>query len=244
MRGMILAAGLGTRLRPLTERVPKPLVEVAGHPLIAYPITLLRAAGITEIIVNLHHLGELIRRTLGDGSAYGVTLSYSEESPILDTGGGIKRAEPFLRGDTFVVINADTVIDVSVKDVVAWHRRHGALATMVLRPDRDAERYGKIEIDAESRIRRFLGRPTKVDLPLSGFMFTGVHVFEPQVFDYMEEGCFSITRVTYPAMLAAGAPLYGYVFDGYWRVFDTHECVAEGRRELETANRLAPEHTP
>jgi len=244
VKAMILAAGFGTRLRPLTERVPKPLVPVAGHPMIAYPIAMLRAAGITDIIVNLHHLGEQIRQTLGNGSRYGVSLSYSEEDPILETGGAIKQAEWFLRGDTFVVANADAVMDLRVADVVAWHRQRDAVATMVLRSDPDAERYGTIEIDAERRIRRFLGRPAAVEMSLSSFMFAGVHVFEPDVFEYMQPGCFSITRSTYPIMLMAGAALFGYVFDGYWRVLDTHTGLAEGRRELERAEALAADLRP
>jgi mannose-1-phosphate guanylyltransferase len=241
---MILAAGFGTRLRPLTDSIPKPLIDVAGHPMIAYPIALLRAAGITEIIVNLHHLGSQIRSTLGDGSAYGVSLTYSEEDAILETGGGIKKAEPFLRGGPFVVVNADTVIDLCIADVVRWHQQRGALATMVLRADPEAERYGKIEIDGDGRIRRFLGHPADVDGPLRSFMFTGVHVFDPKVFRYMGEGHFSITRVTYPAMLAAGAPLYGYVFDGHWHVLDTPAGLAEGRRDLERGATLARQNAP
>lgn len=244
MRGMILAAGFGSRLRPLTDRVPKPLLRVAGHPLIAYPIAVLRAAGVTEIIINLHHLGAQIRRTLGDGSALGVSLTYSEEHPILDTGGAIKKAEGFLGGDRFVVINADTVIDLPLREVIAWHERQGALATMVLRPDPQAAQYGVIEIDAGARIRRFLGRPPNVDVPLRALMFTGVHVFEPELFRHMGEGRFGITATTYPDMLAAGVPLYGYEFGGYWRVLDTHEGLAEGRRELRRSQPLRAENRP
>jgi len=244
MKAMILAAGFGTRLQPLTDQVPKPLIDVAGHPMIAYAIAILRAAGITDIIINLHHLGEQIRRTLGDGTAYGVSLSYSDEESILDTGGGIKKAEPFLNGHTFVVINADIVIDLRLSQVVEFHRRQGALATMVLRPDAQVEKYGVIEIDATNRIHRFLGQPREVTPSLSPYMFSGVHVFEPEVFRYMEDGPFSITRRTYPEMLSAGEPLYGYVFDGYWCVLDTHDGLAAGRADLEQQNPLAAERRP
>jgi NDP-sugar pyrophosphorylase family protein len=230
---MVLAAGFGSRLRPLTDRVPKALIEVAGKPLIAYPLAVLREAGVREVLINLHHLGDQIRAALGDGSSYGMSIRYSEEHPILDTGGAIKKAEPFLAGDTFVVINADTVIDLRLEEVVEWHRRHGALATMVLRHDPHAAQYGLIEIDGAGRVRRFLGRPADAAGPLEAMMFTGVHVFEPGVFEFMESGRFGITTVTYPAMLAAGAPVFGYRFSGYWRVLDTHAGLAEGRWELE-----------
>jgi NDP-sugar pyrophosphorylase family protein len=229
---MILAAGFGSRLRPLTDRLPKALIPVAGKPLIAYPLALLREVGIREVLINLHHRGDQIRAALGNGSAYGVSIEYSEEHPILDTGGAIKNAERFLRDATFVVLNADTVIDLQLADLIDFHRRKGALATMVLRPDPDAPRYGEIEIDASGRIRRFLGQPANVPEPLTPLMFAGIHVFEPQVFEQMEHGRFGITRVTYPKMLAEGRQLFGYVFRGYWRVLDTHAGLAEGRWEL------------
>jgi NDP-sugar pyrophosphorylase family protein len=241
---MILAAGFGRRLRPLTEHTPKPLIRVGDHPLIAYPLALLRAAGIREVVINLHHLGEQVRAALGDGGAYDMAIVYSEEAPILDTGGAIKKAQPFLENDRFVVLNCDAICDVDVRAVVEWHAARGALATMVLRADRAAARYGLIEIDAQSRIRRFLGTPSVIDEPLTPLMFTGVHVFEPAVFAYMQEGCFGINRITYPRMLAAGRPLYGYRFDGYWRVLDTHAGLAEGRWELSDGCALAPQHRP
>jgi NDP-sugar pyrophosphorylase family protein len=229
---MILAAGFGSRLRPLTDEIPKALIPVGDKPLIAYPLALLREAGIREVLINLHHRGDQIRDTLGDGSAYGVSIEYSEEDPILDTGGAIKNAEHFLSGDTFVVLNADTVIDLRLADVIGWHRRKESLATMVLRPDPDAARYGEIEIDSTGRIRRFLGQPASVPEPLTALMFAGVHVFEPPVFELMEPGRFGITRVTYPKMLTDGHPLFGYVFRGYWRVLDTHAGLEEGRSDL------------
>jgi len=244
MRAMILAAGFGTRLRPLTDRTPKPLVPVAGFPMIAYPLTLLRAAGIKEVVINLHHLGEQIREALGDGSRYGVSIEYSVEDPILDTGGAIRKARSFLDRGTFVVLNSDMICDLDLSEAIAHHRRHGALATMVLRPDPEAARYGVIEIDAETRIRRFLGRPEHVEGPLTPLMFSGIHVFEPAVFDYMAEGHFSITRQTYPAMLEKNSPLYGYVFRGYWRVVDTHDGLAAGREEIEGGGVLASGHDP
>lgn len=236
MRAMILAAGKGTRLRPLTESVPKPLVEVAGRPMIAFALQLLRQAQIREVVINLHHLGHQIRTALGDGTRYGVRITYSEEDPILDTGGAIEAARAFLRDDTFVVANADVVIDVPLQGVIAFHRRRGALATLVLRPDPEAERRDDIGIDAAQRIRRFLGRPYG-DAPPDGadrYLFASVHVFEPRVFDYMRPGVYSITRDIYPRLLAAGEPILGYVHHGYWRVLDTPHDLRAGREELAT----------
>jgi NDP-sugar pyrophosphorylase family protein len=241
---MILAAGFGSRLRPLTDRVPKPLLRVGGHPMIAYPLAVLREAGVREVLINLHHLGAQIREVIGDGSSYGMSITYSEEDPILDTGGAIKRAEPFLRDGTFAVLNSDTILDLCLADVLAQHRRLGALATMVLRPDREAARFGVIEIDASLRIRRFLGRPVAAERKLTPLMFAGVHVFEPEVFAYMEGGRFGINATTYPRMMRAGCRLYGFPFRGYWRVLDTHAGLAEGRAELEEMSPLAPARRP
>ncbi len=233
---MILAAGKGTRLRPLTDTVPKPLLEVAGRPMIAFPLHLLREARIEEVVINLHHLGQQIRRRLGDGNAYDVHITYSEEDPILDTGGAIAAAREFLGGGTFVVLNADTVIDLRLRDVIDFHRQHRATATLVLRPDPDAARQDAIALDSTQRMHCILGhhRERGAGDAAGGdrMLYAGVMVLEPRVFDYMGQGVFSITRDVLPRLLAADEPLYGYVHAGYWRVLDTPADLAAGRAEL------------
>jgi NDP-sugar pyrophosphorylase family protein len=242
---MILAAGFGSRLRPLTDRLPKPLIAVGGKPLIAYALALVRAAGIRDVVINLHHHGAAIRAALGDGGAFGVAIHYSQEDPLLDTGGGILRARPLLGHEPFVVLNSDSIIDLDLRRLIDWHAAHRGVATMVLRRDREQARYGEIEIDAAHRVRRLLGRPPHVSEPLTPYMFAGVHVFEPAVFDHMASGAFGIVRQTYPALLEAGQAVYGYVHDGYWRVLDTHVGLAEGRYELSTGpHPLSPAHRP
>jgi NDP-sugar pyrophosphorylase family protein len=161
---MLLAAGFGRRLRPLTDRLPKPLVVVGGKPLIAYTLALVRAAGIRDVVINLHHRADQMRAALGDGAAYGISIRYSEEDPILDTGGAIKRAQPLLADDTFVVLNTDIICDLDLRAPIAWHRAQRATATMVLRHDRDAARYGLIEVDASL---------LAADCPLYGYQFSG-----------------------------------------------------------------------
>lgn len=234
MRAMILAAGKGTRLRPLTESIPKPLVEVAGRPMIAFALQLLWEAEIHEVVINLHHLGNQIRAALGDGGTFGLRITYSEEDPILDTGGAIEAVRAFLQDGTFVVVNADVVIDLRLRAVIDFHRRHGATATLVLRPDPQAERKDDIGIDSARQIRRFLSQPYPGALPCTAdrYLFASVHVFEPRVFDYMQAGVYSITRDVYPRLLAAGEPIYGYVHHGYWRVLDTPADLAAGRDEI------------
>jgi NDP-sugar pyrophosphorylase family protein len=233
MRAMVLAAGLGTRLRPLTLDRPKALVEVAGRPLIAYNLLLLHHHGITDVVINLHHQGEALRAALGDGSRFGVRIRYSPEDPLLDTGGAIKNAEALLAADDFLVLNGDTIVDLPLDRLIAAHRTRAATATLVLRHDPEQARYGLIEIDGAERIRRFLGRPETAAEPLTAYMFAGVHMLSPRVFRHMpERGAFSMTRETYPALLTAGEPLYGLPFAGFWRAIDTAADLARAAEAL------------
>lgn len=220
MRAMILAAGEGTRLRPITESTPKAMVEVGGRPLIDYALDTVGRAGLTEVVINLHHLGDMIREHVGDGSDRGMRVLYSEEDPLLGSGGGIVHARALLGDSTFVTLNADTIVDADLRAIAEFHRQRGAVATMVLRKDPNMAKFGLIRTDENRRIRRFLdhaGPGAPPPASLDAFMYTGVQVLEPSVFRYMPpDGAFSITAVTYPDMLAAGEPLYGYPFEDRW----------------------------
>lgn len=232
-RAMVLAAGRGTRLAPITLTTPKPLVEVGGRPLLEQLVEFLRAGGIREVVVNLHHLGHRIEQHLGDGTRFGLSVRYSWEDPILDTGGGIKRAESLLAGEPFVVVNGDSLLELPLEAVLAYHGERGALATMVVRPDPEAARYGLIELDEADRVRRVVGLPPGLSGSFRGFMFPGIHVFEPGIFDWMEpDAAYSVTRVTYPRLLAAGVPVQGFVTRARWITIDTPEALAAADREL------------
>jgi len=215
---MILSAGLGTRMRPLTLSTPKPLVTVGGRRLIDFALATLKAADIRHVVINLHHLGEQIRAYLGDGRERGLRIEYSVEEVLQGSGGGIRDARRLLGSGTFVTLNSDTLIGIDLRPFLAQHRERGAAATLVLRKDPEMDRFGTIGIAADGRIRRFLAHmapgPTSPGEP---YMFTGVQILEPRVFDYMDaRGPFSITETTYPRMLAAGEPLFGAVFEGPW----------------------------
>lgn len=235
MRAMILAAGFGTRLRPLTNTVPKALVPVAGRPLIEYNLLLLKAYGLEDVVINLHHLGNKIREALGDGSAYGLRITYSPEDPILESGGGIKNAQRYLDGDTCIVVNCDTIIDIDLNALVATHRQTKAVGTLVLRSDPEAASYGLLETDARGRLRRIRGEPSDVAVtePLFQYMFTGCQVLEPRVFDFMlEVKPFSTTRETYVAMLRANEPMYGFTHRGTWMTVDDADAMARATRAI------------
>jgi NDP-sugar pyrophosphorylase family protein len=227
-RAMVLAAGRGRRLAPLTDRIPKPLVAVAGRPLIEHILGYLRAGGVEDVVVNLHHLGHLIVECLGDGSRLGLRIQYSWEDTILDTGGGIKRAEPLLGGEPFVVMNGDSLLEMPLGDLIAFHRSRRGMATIGVRPDPDAARYGPVELDADDRVRRISGLPPEVPAgTLRNFMFPGVHVLEPGIFDWMvPDQVFGIMRETYPRMIAADVPVYGFVTHARWINIDTPAALA------------------
>ena len=188
MKAMLFAAGLGTRLRPLTDTLPKCLVPVNGRPMIDYPLLLLRHYGTREIVVNVHHHAERVEEHLGDGSRFGVDIVYSREPVLLDTGGGLLGAKRFLEQDTFVIMNSDVLIDLRLDEVLRFHRDRGAAATLVLRKDPRAEAYGAIWTDAKGEIRRLLHHEARGEDSgaLEQYMFTGVHIVEPRIFRYME----------------------------------------------------------
>ena len=241
MKAMVLAAGQGTRLRPVTDRMPKALVPVAGRPMIEFALLLLRHYGVRDIVINLHHFGRQIENYLGSGQRFNLNLSYSHETELLETGGGLLKAKPFLQHGTFIVINTDALIDVDLAAVLNDHRQNQAAATLVLRPDQDADRYGSIDIGADGRIRRFLEHRS-TEQPVGAvrkLMFTGVQILEPRVFDYMDGGeqkIFSTTRETYPRMLRAGERLFGYSFEGFWRDLGTMERIGEAEHMLKSGS--------
>jgi NDP-sugar pyrophosphorylase family protein len=238
MKAMVLAAGQGTRLHPLTEHTPKALVRVAGRPMIEYSLLLLKRYGIRDIIINLHHLGDQIESYLGDGKQWGLQITYSKEPELLDTGGGLLKAKPFLQGGTFIVINTDVLIDLSVRDLLAFHEKNRAVATLVLRRDPLADQYGSMEIDGDGRIRRFLQTriATELSVPTTELMFTGVQVLEPRVFDYMGPDDalrkFSTTKDTYPRMLMHQEKLFGFRFSGFWQDVGTENRIKAAEDSL------------
>jgi mannose-1-phosphate guanylyltransferase len=245
MKAMVFAAGQGQRLRPQTERVPKALIPVAGRPMIEYPLLLLRHYDIREIIINLHHLGEQIEDYLGNGARFGLKISYSKEEELLDTGGGLLKAKPFLQEAPFIVINTDVLIDLPLAALMAFHAENNATATLVLRSDERADQFGSMEIDPDGRIIRFLQfkSPHSTSIPGTKLMFTGVQILDPRVFNYMpasgQSGKFSTTKDTYPRMLIAGERLLGFSFEGFWqdlgtanRIKTAEESLALGRARL------------
>lgn len=240
MRGMVFAAGLGTRLRPLTDVLPKPLCPVGPWPLLRYAIETLKAAGITEIAVNTFHLWQKLPAAVGDGSAWGVKITWSHESPaILGTGGGLRKMREFLTAEgDFAVMNGDTLIDFDLRVAIEKHRATSAIATMVLKDDPRVATFGAIGYDpADGRVWDFVGRaPVPASAPpLSKALFTGVHVFSSRVFDHIAaEGEVNLGSETYPALLKAGERVSAVLQEGYWSDLGTADRLFEANLDVIT----------
>jgi NDP-sugar pyrophosphorylase family protein len=189
MRAMVLSAGYGTRLWPLTEDRTKPAIPILGKPLVGYVAEYLVQYGLDEIVVNLHHRPESVRAALGDGGAFGVRLTYVEEPVILGTSGALDNARDLFINDTFVVVNGKMITDIDLNAAFETHRRTKALATLVLMKNLKRERFSVVET-RQGLITGFGGMPPN-DQTETPLMFTGIQIFEPRIFDYIPRGVFS-----------------------------------------------------
>jgi NDP-sugar pyrophosphorylase family protein len=219
MRAIVLSAGYGTRLWPLTEDRTKPAIPILGKPLVGYVAEYLAGYGIDEIVVNLHHRPESVRRALGDGSRFGVRLHYVEEPVILGTSGALDNTREFFERETFVVVNGKIITDIDLNAAIETHRRMNAIATLVLLPNVRRERFSVVETEA-GRIKGFGRMPVETDeAPL---MFTGIHIMEPRILEYVPRGVFSdsVTDV-YPKAMANGEIVAAHVAAGKWRELST-----------------------
>jgi NDP-sugar pyrophosphorylase family protein len=225
MKAMILAAGFGTRLWPLTEDRTKPAVPFLGKALVAYSLEYVHRFGVRDVVVNLHHCGESVRAALGDGTAFGCRVHYSIEDEILGTGGALDRARDRLDDDDFIVVNGKIVTDIELGAAIAEHRERKAVATLVLLPNVNRERFTIVERDAEGLITRFAGLPDPENpLPEHPLMFTGIQILSPRIFNYIPRGRFSHTTTeAFPAAIAAGDPIVGHVGAGSWKEMSTLE---------------------
>ncbi len=234
MKAMILAAGYGDRLRPLTNHRPKVMIPIVNIPILENTITFLAKNNIREVMINTHYLSDSITKYFGDGSDRGMRISYSYENEILGTAGGIKMAEDFFKDETFLVINGDILIDLDLKEVIRFHQLKRSFITMVLREDEKADEYGPISINQEGKICRFLGKPAGLSNDnLIKTMFTGVHIMEPGILNEIPQGRYcGITDEVYPHLLKKGLPIYGYITSDYWKDIGTHHRYIEAHKDI------------
>jgi NDP-sugar pyrophosphorylase family protein len=235
MKAMILAAGFGTRLWPLTVDRTKPAIPFLNRPLVAWTIDYLKQFGVTELIINLHHEPESVRASVGDGAQYGVRIDYSVEEPeILGTSGALDKVRDQLEDETFLVINGKIITDLDLGAALATHRQRKALATLVLLPNPKREKFSQIITDEHGHYRGFTGFPEPGDQTVTApLMFTGIHILEPGIFSYIPRGVFSDSiRDVYPQALAAGEIITTHTATGRWSELSTLARYVEIHQEF------------
>ena len=237
MKAIILAAGFGTRLFPLTIDRTKPAIPFLGKPLVGYVAEYVAQFGFKDVVVNLHHQPESVKKSLGDGSQFGVKIHYTLESPeILGTAGALENAKELLQDETFLVVNGKIITDIDLTAALETHRRTKAIATMVLKPNHKREKFTMIDVE-NGQVKGFLGNPMpltnevflaneEIRNPKSAIpnplMFTGIHILEPEVFRYIPENQFSdIISVFYRPAIAEGKTIAAHISDGMWYELST-----------------------
>ncbi|HBH78900.1 MAG TPA: hypothetical protein DDY39_03645 [Nitrospira sp.] len=241
---MILAAGLGTRLRPLTNTIPKPLLPIAGTPLIVWNLLLLKRHGFHHVVINLHYLGPMIEQALGDGSKFGMRIIYSYDPIILGTGGGIKKAEPYFSGEPVLILNADTLVEMDLEALRDFHCSRGAAATLALREDQDAERWGLVEVGEQDRIVRITGRGVRGATTIARRMFAGIHILHPRLLQQVPKGVVSSIIDPYVAAIERGEPVLGYDLHGYWSDIGTTERYTQAEHDARSGQIRLEERSP
>jgi NDP-sugar pyrophosphorylase family protein len=220
MRAIILSAGYGTRLWPLTEDRTKPAIPILGKPLVGYVAEYIASYGFDDIVVNLHHRPESVRAALADGTSFGVKLHYVEEPVILGTSGALDNTREFFSDDTFLAINGKIITDIDLHAALETHRKTNALVTLVLLRNTNRERFSVVQVD-QGRVTGFGGMPdpNSESVPL---MFTGIQILEPRIFDYIPRGVFSHSTIdVYPQAIANGEIIAAHVAHGTWHELST-----------------------
>jgi len=248
---MVLAAGLGLRLRPLTLLRAKPALPVLNRPLLQWTLERLARHGVTDVVINLHHLPATVVAAVGDGRALGLNVRYSQERSILGTAGGPRRVRDFFGDAPFLLVNGDVIFDFDLKSLVARHRREGVRATLALKPNPDPRVYGPVVTGRGGRILSLAGRPEPARGTVS--LFTGVHVLDPALLERLPAGASDSVRDLYAPLVAEGERLLGLRVGGPWYDLGSPEAyltsqlamllAAHGRRRsfVDPTATLAPD---
>ena len=235
MKAMILAAGVGERMRPLTDHLPKPLLPIANRPVMAYILEHLGRHGFTEALANLCYRAEEIANAFGDGSEYGVRLTYSYEDKLWGSAGSVKRNQQFFGDEPFLVIGADDLTDMDLEVLLQRHRTAGAVASIGLAEVDETSLFGIVVTDEAGRIQRFVEKP-KGQAP-SNTANTQIYLFEPRIHDFIPPDVwYDFGYNVFPELVARGEPFHGFTLPGYWRDIGSaehylaaHWEVMEGR---------------
>ena len=231
MKGVILAGGFGTRLRPLTLTLPKPVVPIVDRPLLLHQLDLLASAGVRELVFSVAYRPERVQAIFGDGTALGRRIHYAVEETPLGTGGAVKNAEPCL-DDLTIVLNGDVLTDVDLAQVVRSHKASGAKATIVLTPVANPAAFGLVETDQEGRVLRFLEKPRPEEIT-TNTINAGIYVLDTKTLGIIPKNeVHSIERGFFPALLARGDLVRGHLHSGYWIDIGTPAQYLSAHRDI------------
>jgi NDP-sugar pyrophosphorylase family protein len=230
MKAVILAAGVGTRLRPLTDACPKPMLPIAGRPLLCRTLDWLRDNGVVESALNLHHLPQVVRAGLGDGSAWGMSLRFSYEPELLGTSGAVRAIAERFRGwfdQTFLLVYGDMLLDIDLAELLAFHQASRAVLTLALKHTATPRSQGMIELDSTGRVRRFVEKPQ--GWQGGDLANAGVYLCEPAILETIPAGISDFGHDIIPALLASGAIVCGRLAHGYLLDIGTPEAYAQAQ---------------
>ena len=235
MKAMVLGAGLGTRLDPLTRTVPKPMVPVVGKPVLGHILDHLRQIGITDVIINAQYLHHVLVDKLGSGSAYGVTVTVAEETSLCGDAGGLKRVEAFFQdgsGDPILVIGGDDLTDIDLKALIKFHVDHNAMATIPVKRVADTTQFGVAVVNADGFITDFQEKPKREDAK-SNLANTGMYVFSPSIFEHIPADIFyGLGNNVLPDLLRKGLPVAAMETEKYWMDVGNVAVYRQAQRDV------------
>ncbi len=232
MKAVIMAGGEGTRLRPLTSLLPKPMVPIVNQPVMEHILGLVKHHGITEVVATLAFMPQVIQDYFGDGEEWGMRIDYAIEETPLGTAGSVKNAQSLLpRDEPFIVISGDALTDINLSEVLAFHREKGGAVTIALKAVPDPLEFGVVITDEDGRVERFLEKPTWGQV-FSDRINTGIYVVEPWVLDEIPAGPYDFSADLFPKLMEQGHPLYGMVCEGYWCDVGSRESYLEVHADI------------
>ncbi len=211
-----MAGGEGSRLRPITANRPKPLVPIGNRPIMEHIVELLKRHGITNVVSTIHYLADEIQSYFDDGADFGISMQYSVEDTPLGTAGSVKKAEPLLGREPFIIVSGDALTDCDLTSALEFHRAKKSMATLILSRVPNPLEFGVVITDEEGKVQRFLEKPSWSEV-FSDTVNTGMYILEPEILDMMEPGkIYDWSQDIFPELLRQEKPMYGYVMDGYW----------------------------
>lgn len=234
MKAMILAAGLGTRLRPLTNKVPKLMLPINGKPLILYHIKLFKKHGFKEIIINLHHLSGKIREFLGDGKKFGAEITYSFEPEILGTAGGVKKTEAYFENKPFLIFYGDNLTNANLTELAKYHKKKEGKITVGLYQWEWKEAHLKsiVKLDRNNRILKFIEKPERREA-ITNIGGAGIYILEPEILSFIPKNTFyDFGKDLFPKLLAQNVPIFGYEIKGHLLDIGTPQAYQKAQEDV------------